>query len=94
MRPRATSTPSAPAQSYEGGTLRATSPPTCKNIAADNTTSTLSAASGQTLTLPNSVGLGVNSVAQFGSATDTGTILYGAFTSADITPGSWSPAAR
>jgi autotransporter-associated beta strand protein len=50
---------------------------------ADNTTSVLSAASGQTLTLPNSVGLGVNAVAQFGTTTDTGTILYGAFTSAD-----------
>src|ERR1700710_2504821 len=52
---------------------------------ADNTTSVLSAASGQTLTLPNSVGLGVNAVAQFATATDPGPILYGAFTTSNPT---------
>ena len=69
----------------KGGGLRADVTANLQNAIAfaDNTTSTLSAASGQTLTLPNSIGLGVNAVARFGSTTDTGTILYGAVTSAD-----------
>ena len=50
-----------------------------------NKTSTLSAATGQTVTLTNFVTLGANAVAQFGAATDTGTIIYQAGTSADPT---------
>jgi autotransporter-associated beta strand protein len=69
----------------KGGGLRSDVTANLQNAVAfaDNRTSVLSAASGQTLTLPNSIGLGVNAVAQFGTTTDTGTILYGAFTSAD-----------
>gem|GEM_PF-723653 len=50
-----------------------------------NKTSTLSAATGQTVTLTNSVTLGANAVAQFGSTTDTGTLVYAAGASADPT---------
>ena len=52
-----------------------------------NKTSTLSAATGQTVTLTNAgtVTLGANAVAQFGATGETGTIVYGAGSAIDPT---------
>jgi autotransporter-associated beta strand protein len=54
---------------------------------AHDTTSTLSAASGKTLTLTNAstVTLGANAIAQFGSPTDNGTVIFGAGATVDPT---------
>ena len=72
----------------DGGKLRVDVTADLNNSITFNAdkTSTLSAATGQTVTLTgNSVTLGANAVAQFGSATDTGTIVYAAGATADPT---------
>ena len=71
----------------DGGKLRVDVTADLQNSITFNAdkTSTLSASTGQTVTLTNSVTLGANAVAQFGSTTDTGTIVYAAGATADPT---------
>ena len=71
----------------DGGKLRVDVTGDVQNSITFNAskTSTLSAAAGQTVTLVNSVTLAANATAQFGSATDTGTIVYAAGATVDPT---------
>jgi fibronectin-binding autotransporter adhesin len=73
----------------DGGTLRVSVTGDLQNSITfnDAKTSTLSAASGKNVTLTNAstVTLGLNTVAQFGSLTDTGTVIFGAGTAIDPT---------
>jgi len=73
----------------DGGTLRVTVTGNLQNSITfnDAKTSTLSAANGKNVTLTNAstVTLGLNTVAQFGSLTDTGTVTFGAAAVVDPT---------
>ncbi len=77
------------AVTLDGGTLRVSVTGDLQNSIAfnDAKTSTLSAASGKNVTLTNAstVTLGLNAVAQFGTLTDTGTLIFGAGTAIDPT---------
>ena len=77
------------AVTLDGGKLRVDVTADLQNSITFNAgkTSTLSAATGQTVTLTNAgtVTLGANAVAQFGAASDTGTIVYAAGASVDPT---------
>ena len=77
------------AVTLDGGTLRVNVTGNLQNSITfnDAKTSTLSAASGKNVTLTNAstVTLGLNTVAQFGSLTDTGTVTFGAGTAVDPT---------
>jgi fibronectin-binding autotransporter adhesin len=73
----------------DGGALRVNVTGDLQNSITfnDAKTSTLSAASGKNVTLTNAstVTLGLKTVAQFGSLTDTGTVTFGAATTIDPT---------
>jgi autotransporter-associated beta strand protein len=73
----------------DGGTLRVSVTGDLQNSITfnDAKTSILSAASGKNVTLTNAstVTLGLNTVAQFGSLTDTGTVTFGAGATVDPT---------
>ena len=77
------------AVTLDGGKLRVDVTADFTNLITFNAgkTSTLSTATGQTVTLTNAttVTLGANAIANFGAATDTGTIIYGAGATVDPT---------